>query len=215
MSTVVVFGATGRTGSLIVDLALTRGHHVTATARNPQALTDMATRWSATGRLTIATVDVHDPATVDTAVDGADVAISAIASLGRHPDHLFSDGTANIVKSLQNQDVRRFICISSRGVNYHDPGLPLLYRAVIRPVFLREVYADMQHMEDIVRASDVQWTLIRAPRLTNTRARGSYRIEDGRNPRHGWVLSRADLAAFALDQINTPTWIHRTPTLAY
>ena len=115
MSTVVVFGATGRTGSLIVDLALTRGHHVTATARDPDALADMAARWSTTGRLSIATVDVHDPATVTAAVEGADTAISAIANAGRHPDHVFSDGTANIVKSLQGQHVRRFVCISSRG----------------------------------------------------------------------------------------------------
>ena len=215
MSTVVVFGATGRTGSLIVDLALTRGHHVTATARNPDALADMAARWSTTGRLSIATVDVHDPATVTAAVEGADTAISAIANTGRHPEHVFSDGTANIVKSLQDQHVRRFLCISSRGVNFHDPGLPLIYRAVIRPLFLREVYTDMQRMEAVVAASDLAWTLIRAPRLTNTRARGHYRVVEGRNPPHGWVLSRADLAAFTLDQMNTSTWLHRTPTLAY
>ncbi|MEZ0350682.1 NAD(P)-dependent oxidoreductase [Mycobacterium sp. pR1184] len=210
-----VFGATGRTGTHIVDQALTRGHHVIAVARNPATLGDIAAKWSGTGRLRTVIADVRDPGSVDAAVHESEAVISAIASTGRHPDGLFSAGTRNIVNSLQRQQISRFICISSRGVNFHDPALPLVYRAVIRPLFLREVYADMQNMEAIVRESDLQWTLVRAARLTDARARGDYRIEDGRNPPGGWTLSRADLAAFSLDQLETPEWIRRTPTLAY
>ncbi|MEM6107002.1 NAD(P)H-binding protein [Mycobacterium sp. 050272] len=215
MSTVAVFGATGRTGAHIVDQALTRGYRVIAIARHPAALGGIAAKWSASGRLRTATADVRDPASVDAAVHESEAVISAIASAGRHPHQLFSAGTHNIVNSLRHQRISRFICVSSRGVNFRDPALPLIYRAVIRPLFLREVYADMQAMEAIVRESDRQWTLVRAARLTDARARGDYRIEDGHNPRGGWTLSRADLAAFVLDQLDTPEWIRRTPTLAY
>ncbi|WP_374022957.1 NAD(P)-dependent oxidoreductase [Mycobacterium sp. HNNTM2301] len=215
MSAVTVFGATGRTGAHIVDQALTRGHHVTAVARDPEALTGIAAKWSGTGRFSTAAADVRDPAAVDAAVHESEAVISAIASAGRHPNRLFSAGTRNIVNSLRRQQIRRFICVSSRGVNFHDPGLPLVYRAVIRPLFLREVYADMRDMEAIVRESDLRWTLVRAARLTDARATGDYRVEDGRNPRGGWTLSRADLAAFILDELETPEWIGRTPTVAY
>ncbi|ORW93949.1 hypothetical protein AWB92_12500 [Mycobacterium sp. IEC1808] len=215
MSTVAVFGATGRTGARIVDQALTRGHHIIAVARNAEALGAIAAKWSATGRFGTAIADVRDPAAVDAAVHESEAVISAIASAGRHANQLFSAGTRNIVNSLGRQQISRFICVSSRGVNFHDPALPVIYRAVIRPMFLREVYADMQAMEAIVRESDLHWTLVRAARLTDGPARGDYRVEDGRNPRGGWTLSRADLAAFVLDQLETPEWIRRTPTLAY
>ncbi|BBZ27521.1 NmrA family transcriptional regulator [Mycolicibacterium madagascariense] len=215
MGTVAIFGATGRTGVLLLDRALTCGHHVVAVARRPESLADSMARWAHTDRLRIVAADVRDPAAVEAAVEGTQAAISAIASTGRHPDRVFSEGTRNIVNALQRQQVWRFICISSRGVNYHDPALPLPYRAVIRPLFLGEVYADMQQMESIVRGSDLRWTLIRAPRLRDGPARGGYRIEDGHNPRRGWSISRADLAAFTVDQVDSVDWIHRAPTLAY
>jgi len=98
-------------------------------------------------------------------------AVSAIASRSRHPHGVFSDGTRTIVNALRATGVRRFLCISSRGVNYHDRGRPFIYRAVMRPLLLREVYAEMTIMEDAVRASDLDWTLIRPARLR-------YRIPD-------------------------------------
>ena len=80
---------------------------------------------------------------------------------------------------------------------------------------LRHVYADMRVMEKTIKATDLDWTLIRAPKLVDTPARGSYRIADGHNPTGGWTLSRADLADFTVDQITDLAWRHRCPTLAY
>jgi putative NADH-flavin reductase len=73
----------------------------------------------------------------------------------------------------------------------------------------------MAIMEQTVAASRLDWTLVRPSRLAHGPARGHYRIADGHNPTGGWTLSRADLAAFLVEQIDSPTWVHRTPTLAY
>jgi putative NADH-flavin reductase len=215
MRSVVVFGAGGRTGRLIVERALSGGDQVTAVARRPGTVTDLDRRWAHTGRLRVATADVRDAASVVAVTSGHDAAVSAIAGRGRHPGGLFSDGTRAIVDALEASGVRRFVAVSSRGVNYQDRGLPFAYRAVIRPLVLREVYADMQIMERIIRTSTLDWTLVRPPRLIDRPARGTYRVEDGRNPRGGWVLARADLAAFVTAELHGGEWTHRAPTLAY
>jgi putative NADH-flavin reductase len=212
---VVVFGAGGRTGRLIVERALVDGHRVTAALRHPEALSDLDQRWADSHRLSIATVDVRDAQAVNAALSGHDAAVSAIASRGRDPHGLFSSGTRTIVEALEATTIRRFVCISSRGVNLEDPGLPLLYRRVVRPLLLRRVYADMRTMEALVCASALDWTLVRPPRLVDTSAGGSYRVEDGHNPRGGWTLSRADLAAFVVEHLDSAQWIRRMPTLAY
>jgi putative NADH-flavin reductase len=204
-----------RTGRLIVEQALENGHHVTAAVRNPDTRTELHRLRADTGRLRITAGDVRDPRAVRAAVQGQEAVVSAVASRGRHPHGVFSDGTRTIVDALRATGVRRFLCISSRGVNYHDRGLPFIYRAVLRPLLLRDVYADMTIMEEAVRASDLDWTLIRPPRLVDSPARGTYRVEDGHNPRGGWTLSRADLAAFVVAHLGTTQWTHRTPTLAY
>jgi uncharacterized protein YbjT (DUF2867 family) len=215
VSAVVVFGASGRTGRLVLQRALEEGHRVTAAVRRPDTLADLDLRWANTGRWRVAIADVRDAPAVRAAVAGQDAAISAVANHGRHPDRLFSQGTRSIVDALTQAGVRRFVCISSRGVNDRDPYLPLLYRRVVRPLLLRDVYADMRSMEELVRASALDWTLVRPARLVDTPARGTYRVEDGHNPPGGWTLARADLAAFALDQLRSTSWIHRMPTLAY
>ncbi|GLL04582.1 NAD(P)-dependent oxidoreductase [Dactylosporangium matsuzakiense] len=215
MSAVVVFGAGGRTGRLIVDRALAEGYHVTAALRRPDTLSDLDRRWAASRRLNLATVDVRDAQAVRTVLPGHEAAVSAIASRGRHPHGLFSEGTRTMIDALNGSEVRRFVAVSSRGVNFRDPFLPLLYRRVVRPLLLRDVYADMQAMEALVRATRLDWTLVRPPRLIDAPARGTYRVEDGHNPRGGWTLARADLAAFVVEQIDSREWIHRAPTLAY
>jgi putative NADH-flavin reductase len=182
VSAVAVFGAGGRTGRLIVERALRNGDHVTAAVRHPETLGDLSQRWAHTHRLTIASADVRDAQAVHAALQGHDAAISAIAGRGRHPHGLFSQGTRTIIDALEARHIRRFVCISSRGVNHHDSRLPLLYRVIVRPVLLRDVYADMRTMERFVRDSGLDWTLVRPARLVDGPARGTYRVEDGHNP---------------------------------
>ena len=59
---------------------------------------------------------------------------------------------------------------------------------------MRERYNDLALMEDVLRASDLDWTIFRPPRLTNGRLTGTYRTAFGRNLRGGTFISRADVA---------------------
>lgn len=188
---------------------------MTAAARRPEALDPVRERWESRGALTVVTADVRDPDSVEKAVAGNDAAICAVANTGRDPAGLFSDTARTLVGALERQGARRLVCVTSRGVRHDDRELPLLYRRVIQPLVLHRIYADMRVMEELVRASHLDWALVRPPRLVDGPARGTYRVADAHNPSGGWTLSRADLAGFLLDQLTDTTWMHRAPTLAY
>jgi hypothetical protein len=82
------------------------------------------------------------------------------------------------------------------------------------PTFLRDLYADMQSMEDVVRSSGLDWTRVRSSYLVDSAPRGDFRIADGHNPPGGWRIARADLASFLLDTATSDRWARATPTVA-
>lgn len=208
----LVLGATGRTGRLLVHQAMQDGHHVTAMARHTDMLADTA---HGNSSLTLHPGDVRDPDAVTAAAAGQHAAISVISTPARNPGRLYSQGTRNIVRALEDQQVRRFVCVSSGGVAWDDRGLPWWYRNIMIPLFMRPLYADMRDMEDTVRHSSLDWVLVRPAYLLDRPAQASYRIGDGKNPHGGWKLTRPDLAEFLLRQLGTDRWLHRAPTLAH
>jgi uncharacterized protein YbjT (DUF2867 family) len=204
---VLVLGASGGTGRHLVAGALARGHEVTAVARH---LDD----FEPCPGLTLRPADIRDEAAVRGVAAGHDAAISVLGSRTRTPGGIYSEGVSAVVRALEAEGVPRFVCVSSGGVYAQDRGLPLWYRLAI-PLFLGKLYQDMRKMEDVVRASPLDWTLVRSAYLVDQSARGRYRVEDGRNPAGGWRIARADLAGFLLDQLGSDRWLRATPTLAY
>ena len=80
---------------------------------------------------------------------------------------------------------------------------------------LRRHYADLALMEDVLRASDLEWTVIRPPRLINRRLRPSYRTALGRNVRGGVVIARSDVARAMLAALHDPLTIRQTVGIGY
>ncbi len=106
--------------------------------------------------------------------------------------------------------------MSSIGAADNDIHPPWWYRRILTPLLLRDVYTDLRGMEGLIRAMhDRAWTIVRASRLTDASARGTYRVEDGHDPTGGWRISRHDLAAFVVEHLDDEQWTHRTPSLAY
>jgi uncharacterized protein YbjT (DUF2867 family) len=214
MTEIVVFGASGRTGQLIVQTLLERGHAVTAAVRNPGAFSDLVVRMPGAANLRVAKVDVDDPASLEAAGEGKSVAISTIGT-GRKPNGLYSRGTGNIVAALTASGTSRFICVSSGGVYRDDPNLGFVFAKIIAPLFMHELYFDMARMEDLVVASGLDWTLVRPAYLTDKPARGTFRVQDGSNPKGGWQVARDDLADFVVAQVSSTDWIRKRPTITW
>lgn len=209
MSRVLIIGGSGRTGRLIADEAKRLGHDVTITAREPRRLTDEGTVPQGIG---LVHADVHDPASVVAAVKNTDAVIVAVSSSARGSGSVYSDAARAVIGAVPPGT--RVIVVSSGGVARDDKGLPLWFRRILIPLFMNDLYTDMKVMEDMFRASELDWTIVRAAYLNDRPARGDIRISDGSNPSGGWKLSRHDLAVFVAAQLNTKEWSRRLPTLA-
>ncbi|HEX5296911.1 MAG TPA: SDR family oxidoreductase [Streptosporangiaceae bacterium] len=195
---IVVFGANGQTGRLLAEQALAAGHDVTAVTRRPAGfpLTH--------DRLAVVHADVRDAHAVDRAVEGADVVLSALGvPFTRKQITIYSEGTGNIVAAMSRHGVKRLIVVSSSATepHHHADGGFLLNR-VLQPLVTATIgkttYADMRRMEDLVRRSDLEWTIMRPSGLFDTPGVTAYQLHQDQAP--GIFTSRADLAASMLDQ---------------
>jgi uncharacterized protein YbjT (DUF2867 family) len=79
---------------------------------------------------------------------------------------------------------------------------------------LREHYADLARMEEVLRDSDLDWTVVRPPRLTDKPVTGAYRTAYGQNVRRGIFVSRADVAHYMLRALDQPETFQRTVGIA-
>jgi putative NADH-flavin reductase len=194
----IVFGATGRTGRLVIEQALAAGHEVAAVARRPSAVTIQHPR------LEVIRGDVLEPPTFAQAIAGKDAVISTLGGSLRAPTTLYSAGIANIVRAMQAAGVRRLVSLSAVTL---DPGLcfkRLVTRLILQPLF-GNGYADMARMEVELSKSQLDWTVIRLPMLTNGPRTERYRTAVKKHLPGGWVVSRANLADSIVTHLADPT----------
>ncbi|GAA2500950.1 NAD(P)-dependent oxidoreductase [Winogradskya humida] len=203
---VVVLGAAGRTGRLIVAEALRSGHRVTAAVRNPASVP------RAPG-LRVEQADVRDAGSLRTVIQGHDAVVCAIGAPGSRAGNLYSDGARAIVTAMRATGVGRLLAITSVGVRHDDPHHSWWYRGLIRPLG-RDLYADMARMEDIVRDSDLDWTFVRPTYLQDREPTGAYRATDNSTPEGGWRITRTDVARFIVDELDAHRWSRKAPSLA-
>ncbi len=208
---VVVFGSTGGTGREIVRQALELGHEVTAFARHAQAL------GIAHERLRLVEGDVLRPGSVDSAIEGQDVVLSALGtrSLFRHIT-LLSQSAEHIVGSMERRGVRRLIVETSLGVGDSRGQLGLIGTWIGVGVFLARIYADKERQERFIGESQLDWTIVRPAMLTNGSQRRIYRTWSGAAPTPSASrISRADVAHFMLSILGKTETYHRATNCSY
>ncbi|HEY1915950.1 MAG TPA: SDR family oxidoreductase [Streptosporangiaceae bacterium] len=207
----VIFGATGGIGGHLLNWAVDAGHDVRALARNSSALRPR------TG-LTVTQGDVLDPAAVTEAITGADAVLSALGPRGLdgfRKAELLAPAAANIVAGMHKTGAHRLIMVSAAGAFVaEDPDTPWFVKQTV-PRLLARTFADVRHMEQIVRDSDLDWTLVRPARLLNDPAKGEYRVRPDYPPKGGAKIARADVALFIHTALTAATHIHQSPAITY
>jgi len=193
----IVFGSTGGIGRNIVEQALRAGHHVTAIARNPSALTIQH------ANLEIVKGDVFKPETFDKAMKEQCVVLSAIGINSTKQTTVYSEGVSNIVKAMQKNGVQRIICVSASAV-VTSPQLSFPIRMMTKLLqrILGNMYADLLKMEQVVKQTNLNWTVVRPPRLTKRALTGKYRFAVNEWLSSCLSISRADVAHFMLQHID-------------
>ena len=194
----VVLGATGGTGRLVVKQALAAGHTVTALVRSPEKL---AVR---DPKLHVVAGQATDPSAVARALDGADALISALGGGGS----VISDSTRAIVEAANKAGVSRVVLLSSFLVE-RDRFNPVT--RLLTGVAMGSMIKDKSAGETALRESNLDWTIVYASTLTDGPGGGHVAVlnETGK-----WTLSqriaRADVAAWLLRAATSPETSRRT-----
>ncbi|WP_314171511.1 NAD(P)-dependent oxidoreductase [Streptomyces winkii] len=212
-----VFGATGGTGRQLVRQALDAGHEVTAVVRDPSRLPVPEGEPERKDRLQVVTADVTDAEALAPAVAGRDAVLSALGAPSNRAAGIASRGTREILRAMEAGGVRRYVGVSAAPVGPWGEGESLLVRTVMLPLVrraLREVYADLAVMEDVVRESGLDWTVVRPPRLTDKPAKGTYQRVIGGNVQRSNTVPRADLAAAMLAMVDDPATVKQAVGVA-
>jgi putative NADH-flavin reductase len=199
---ICIFGASGATGLTLTQQALARGFGVTAFVRSQAATTKLPPG------ATVVAGNLLDRSDVARAVAGCDAVICAIGPRPSSPEPFCSEATKNIIDAMQAAGVRRLICVTGAMVGDY-PHLSWFMR-MMRNSYRKQqpaLAADRAEQERLVAASGLQWTAVKPPRLTNGAVRG--RMRSGESLKVGAFasISRADLARFMLDAVESPQYV--------
>ena len=209
---IVVFGASGGVGRQVVEQALSRGHAVVAVLRSPGKLTP------SDSRLTVVTGELSDREAIEAAVRGAGAVISALGpSLDRRATGMpLVQGTRNIVDAMLAARVQRYVGIATPSVR--DPRDRRSVLGTLVPVMgrvlLPRAYGELLAMSQIVIDSGLEWTIARFTRPTDGPAKGSVRAGFLGRDGIGSTITRADIAAFLLEQLDDTRFIRAAPAIS-
>lgn len=205
---VAVFGGTGGTGRQVIEQALDAGHDIRALVRNPAALADLA---AAHPTLTLVAGDCREAAPVADCIAGTEAVICVLGSRsGAAP--IEAIGTREIIAAMQAQGVRRLIAVTSMGVGDSIAQVPAFFRVLMR-LTLKQIMAAKEEQEALIRATDLEWTIVRPGGLTDGPRTGRYR--SGTDPSiKATRVARADVAEFVVQQLDDLQYVRQTPAIS-
>jgi putative NADH-flavin reductase len=202
---IFALGATGTIGTNVLDLALARGHEVTAFVRSPDKIHRNDQRLRVIQGSALSMDDLAR------ALPGHDAVLSSIRPPPREafrPSRLMAESIASTVAAMTATGVKRLLVVSA-AVLFPDRRLPFRFFRWL----LRHHAHDLIAMEAVVRATPLDWTIARPPRLLKTRDE-SYRWERDALPEGAWSMSYRAVAAFLLDCAEQGAHAHEVVGLA-
>lgn len=199
---ILLLGATGKTGKLVIQEASNRGHHVVAIARVPGKLIDY--------KVKIIQGTPYDYETVEKAITGCDAVINLLDVSRKtsnpfakliSPKDTISRSAENAIKAMEARGITRFIALSTIGAGESWKKAPLILKFFVSISNMRHAFRDLGRQEELLKKSSLDYTICRAPKLTDEKKGTGYRITIGEiNPLTS-RLSRRFAAACCLTLI--------------
>jgi putative NADH-flavin reductase len=211
MAAVLVIGASRGIGLETVKLALAQGHRVRALARSAGSIAVDSPQ------LAKIAGDALDAAAVATAVAGMDVVIQSLGATSAQTllagTTLFSKATRVLIDAMRTAGVQRLLTVTGLGAGDSRGHGGLLYDAIVFPLVLKRVYDDKDVQEQMIKASRLDWTIVRPGLLTSGPATGRARALTGPKDWRAGSVSRADVADFLLREAFERRFVGKTPLL--
>ena len=202
---IVIFGASGKTGALLLGQALDNGHLVTAYVRREGSVVQKHPN------LKIVTGSLNDVTKLEEAISGSDACFSTLGggSLTKHSPELVA-GIDRIVTLMEKQGVKRLVYLSSIGAGESRYFMGSVIRFLVTDVFLRVPLADHNANEQRIAKSKLQWTIVRPGGLTDGPKTGNLKSGNGKTILKGSPkISRANVASFMLEQLEEKANINK------
>ena len=206
----IIFGATGGTGKLLVEQALTAGNQVIVYVRNPNKLNIKSER------LTIIEGELANKEKIESALKGVDAVLSVLGPRGGSKGKPLTQGMQNIITGMKKQSVRRLIVTSTLSTKDHQdiPEFRVKVLVTLVRILMHAAYEEIVSMANIVRVSDLDWTIVRLAMLNNKPKSGKVRAGYLGKSEVGLWISRADIADFMLKQVQDTKYFQKAPVIS-
>lgn len=206
----LILGATGTVGSLIVALALAAGHTVMAQSRDPVKLEALA------APVERAVFDPMDADALRAAVQGKDAVVFALGVNTTGPTTFFSDVTERLVDSMTQTGVKRLVAITGVGAGETKGHGGFLYDQIIYRLFTRHRYADKDKQEDLIAASALDWVIVRPAPFADAAPESPLEVHTAVGPKTVLRrIARAEVARFVVDQLTDDAYLHQKPFIGH
>jgi putative NADH-flavin reductase len=209
----VIFGATGFSGQVILKLALSKGFQVTVLVRNKSAITIQ------NENLTVIQGNVLDSNDVKKALEHQDAVIQCLGVGGKgdgKPTTFISDATKIIVEEMEKQQIKRLIAMSNVGAGNSLAFQPWFFTKIILPYFmkwLKVIIDDKNRMEPIIMNSELDWTIVRCPNIVDKTPKDNIHATlDGKGLKLAVTLD--DMAEFIINQITDNAYSRQAPSIS-
>ena len=206
----VVFGASRGVGLKVVEQALATGHTVTAFVRTPSRFPIEHPN------LTLCQGDAMNAIAVEKAIAGQDAVISALGPARPPVPSMMETSAKNIVAAMKKHGVRRLVSTTGAGMRQPEDQPKLADHVIgfLLNLLAKNVVLDSAANVKVIQASDLDWTVVRFPRLLDGDLTGKYRF--GYVSRNSSTqLSRADAAAAVLKELMEKQWVRKLPLVSY
>ncbi|MFD0862587.1 NAD(P)-dependent oxidoreductase [Sungkyunkwania multivorans] len=214
---ILILGATGRTGKLILEEALYQGYEVHCLVREPKKIKENSKK------LRVFQGSPERMSNLENAIDGCDGIISALNisrksdfpwSRLRTPPTFLSDVMKNIISLSKEKEIRRIVVCSAWGVAETEKEIPFWFKWFIKNSNIGAAYKDHERQENLLKRSNLKWTIVRPTGLTNFKKEKN-RIESYDNePKPNLTISRKNVAKFMVDALKRDELIGHAPVIS-
>jgi putative NADH-flavin reductase len=208
---IAIFGSTGFVGKVLINKALTAGYGVKTLVRYPEKLDDIK------DRIEIIKGSVFDPLKVEAAIDGTEAVLSAIGPPPGKPcdPKLYEQAMQDIVNIMHKNGIKRYIHIGGaahEGGENENWSFNRRFLRFFLSLFSKQILV-AKHLEwEVLKKSNLDWTLVRPPRIANEPASGNISADE--KMLNSLKISVEDLTDFILEQITLKEWIRKAPLVS-
>jgi putative NADH-flavin reductase len=214
---ILILGATGRTGRLIVEEALKQGYELNVLVRDKNKLS-----FNSKSVKVYQGTPVHQT-DLAAAMQGCDVVISAL-SIARAsdapwsklitPENLITESMKNVITEADKQNLKRLITISAWGAGETKKDVPFWFRWLIDYTKIRFAYAEHESQEKLLAASNLNWTAVRPVALSDSKKKKTLKVSFDNLPKPSLSISRQSVAKFMVDIVKSDKYDRKSPTIS-